>query len=124
MEVLSSRILLRPSNPELSRRFYRDLLGLAVSREFGPPEDPGMVFFLGQGLLEASRSRRITPYGVTQGDLSAARMVGGSTRSAGQVIRTAAYSRWWTKFVNRVGGRAPTERAAQRAGSPPDNLQV
>ena len=33
---------------------YRDLLGLAVYREFGPPDDPGLVFFLGQGLLEVS----------------------------------------------------------------------
>jgi hypothetical protein len=37
-----------------SRRFYRDVLDLAVYREFGPPEDPGMVFFLGQALLEVS----------------------------------------------------------------------
>jgi predicted enzyme related to lactoylglutathione lyase len=27
---------------------------LAVYREFGPAEDPGMVFFLGNGLLEVS----------------------------------------------------------------------
>ncbi len=54
MEVLSSRILVRPANPERSRRFYRDALGLAIYREFGPPDDPGLVFFLGQGLLEVS----------------------------------------------------------------------
>ena len=54
MDVLSSRILLRPSDLDRSRRFYRDLLGLAIYREFGPPEDPGLVFFLGQGLLEVS----------------------------------------------------------------------
>ena len=54
MDVLSSRILLRPADPERSRRFYRDVLGLAVYREFGPPDDPGLVFFLGQGLLEVS----------------------------------------------------------------------
>jgi catechol 2,3-dioxygenase-like lactoylglutathione lyase family enzyme len=35
-----------------SRRFYRDLLGLPIYREFGPPDDPGVVFFLGPGLLE------------------------------------------------------------------------
>ncbi|WP_129666029.1 VOC family protein [Phytoactinopolyspora endophytica] len=56
MDVLSSRILLRPSNPERSQHFYRDVLGLAIYREFGPPEHPGMVFFLGQGLLEVSGS--------------------------------------------------------------------
>jgi catechol 2,3-dioxygenase-like lactoylglutathione lyase family enzyme len=54
MEVLSSRILLRPSDPDRSRRFYRDILGLAVYREFGPSDDPGLVFFPGQGLLEIS----------------------------------------------------------------------
>jgi catechol 2,3-dioxygenase-like lactoylglutathione lyase family enzyme len=54
MEVLSSRMLVRPSDPERSRRFYRDTLGLAIYREFGAPEDPGLVFFLGQGLLEVS----------------------------------------------------------------------
>ena len=54
MDVLSSRILLRPGDQDRSRRFYRDLLGLAVYREFGPPDDPGLVFFLGQGLLEVS----------------------------------------------------------------------
>jgi catechol 2,3-dioxygenase-like lactoylglutathione lyase family enzyme len=54
MEVLSSRILLRPVDLDRSRRFYRDALGLAVYREFGPAADPGVVFFLGQGLLEVS----------------------------------------------------------------------
>jgi len=54
MDVLSSRVLLHPSDPERSRRFYRHTLGLAVHREFGPPEDPGLVFFLGGGLLELS----------------------------------------------------------------------
>ena len=54
MDVLSSRILLRPGEPERSRRFYRDLLGLAVYREFGSPADPGVVFFLGPGFLEVS----------------------------------------------------------------------
>ena len=45
MEVLSSRILLRPSDPARSHRFYRDTLGLAIYREFGSPEAPGLVFF-------------------------------------------------------------------------------
>jgi len=54
MEVLSSRILLRPRDLERSRSFYRDVLGLAVYREFGAPDDPGVVFFLGSGFLEVS----------------------------------------------------------------------
>jgi catechol 2,3-dioxygenase-like lactoylglutathione lyase family enzyme len=56
MEVLASRILLRPADAARSRHFYRDVLGLAVYREFGPADDPGMVFFVGQGLLEVSGS--------------------------------------------------------------------
>jgi predicted enzyme related to lactoylglutathione lyase len=54
MDVLSSRILVRPGDMARSVRFYRDVLGLAVYREFGPPDHPGVVFFLGQGLLELS----------------------------------------------------------------------
>jgi predicted enzyme related to lactoylglutathione lyase len=54
VEVLSSRILLRPADLGRSRYFYRDVLGLAIYREFGPPDDPGVVFFLGAGLLEVS----------------------------------------------------------------------
>jgi len=49
VDVLSSRILLRPGDLDRCRRFYRDLLGLAIYREFGPPDDSGAVFFPGQG---------------------------------------------------------------------------
>jgi predicted enzyme related to lactoylglutathione lyase len=54
MEVLASRILLRPADIDRSQGFYRDVLGLAVYREFGPPAHRGLVFFLGGGLLEVS----------------------------------------------------------------------
>ncbi len=54
MEVLSSRILLRPADLGRSRQFYRDVLGLAVYREFRAPRDPGVVFFAGTGFLEVS----------------------------------------------------------------------
>ena len=54
MDVLSSRLLLHPTEPERSQRFYRDTLGLAVHRQFGSPDAPGLVFFLGNGLLEVS----------------------------------------------------------------------
>lgn len=62
MEILASRILLRPSDPERSRHFYRDVLGLAIYREFGSPEDPGLVFFLGQALLEVSGKAEHPPH--------------------------------------------------------------
>lgn len=54
MDVLSSRVLVRPSDLARSQRFYRDTLGLAIHRQFGSPEAPGLVFFLGNGFLEVS----------------------------------------------------------------------
>lgn len=54
MEVLGSRILLRPTQLDRSHRFYRDTLGLAIYREFGGDDAPAIVFFLGNGLLEVS----------------------------------------------------------------------
>jgi predicted enzyme related to lactoylglutathione lyase len=54
VDVLSSRILLRPADFDRSLRFYRDVLGLAIYREFGTPANPGVVFFLGPGMLEVS----------------------------------------------------------------------
>jgi catechol 2,3-dioxygenase-like lactoylglutathione lyase family enzyme len=50
MEVLSGRVLVRPVDPARSLAFYRDVLGLAVYREF----PGGTVFFLGGGYLEVS----------------------------------------------------------------------
>src|SRR5215469_15222465 len=56
VEVLSSRILLRPADLGQSQHFYKDVLGLAIYREFGSPADPGVVFFLGSGFLESLRA--------------------------------------------------------------------
>ncbi len=52
--ILSSRVLLRPSDLETSRSFYRDALGLDIYREFGTGSSRGTVFFLGGGFLEVS----------------------------------------------------------------------
>lgn len=54
VHVLSSRLLLRPTDPERSRAFYAEVLGLAVFREFGTGPQRGTVFFLGGGFLEVS----------------------------------------------------------------------
>ncbi|HWE14369.1 MAG TPA: VOC family protein [Solirubrobacteraceae bacterium] len=61
MEILSSRILLRPSDLERSLAFYEQTLGLAVYREWGSGSNRGVVFFLGGGLLEVSGSTVDTP---------------------------------------------------------------
>ncbi|WP_093802331.1 VOC family protein [Streptomyces sp. Wb2n-11] len=54
VQVLSSRTLLRPTDPERSRAFYGGALGLAVYREFGTGPERGTVYFLGGGFLEVS----------------------------------------------------------------------
>jgi predicted enzyme related to lactoylglutathione lyase len=61
MEVLSSRVLLHPTDLERSRAFYRDALGLAIYREFGGGEERGTVFFLGGGFLELSGHSDMPP---------------------------------------------------------------
>lgn len=60
MDVLSSRLLLHPRDLLASQRFYRDTLGLAVYREFAG----GVVFFLGNGLLEVSGQSAGAPTGM------------------------------------------------------------
>lgn len=54
MDVLASRIILRPKDPAATQRFYRDHLGLAIAREFGPPDAPAQVYFAGSTLIEVS----------------------------------------------------------------------
>jgi catechol 2,3-dioxygenase-like lactoylglutathione lyase family enzyme len=54
MHVLSSRTLLRPTDPERSRLFYGEKVGLEVYREFGTGPERGTVYFLGGGFLEVS----------------------------------------------------------------------
>jgi catechol 2,3-dioxygenase-like lactoylglutathione lyase family enzyme len=56
VEILSSRILVRPSELERSLRFYEQTLGLAIYREWGSGSNRGVVFFLGGSLLEVSGS--------------------------------------------------------------------
>lgn len=54
VHVLSSRVLLRPSDPERARAFYGGVLGLETYREFGTGPERGTVYFLGGGFLEVS----------------------------------------------------------------------
>lgn len=60
VHVLSGRTLLHPTDPERSRVFYGEQLGLAVYREFGTGPERGTVYFLGGGFLEVS-GRSETP---------------------------------------------------------------
>lgn len=62
MEVLSSRVLYRSSNFDALRRFYEQIVGLHVYREYGPSEEvQGVVFFLGGGFLEITRASTSSP---------------------------------------------------------------
>lgn len=63
MEVLSSRVLIRPSDLERSRRFYGETLELPIYREFGDGPTRGTVFFTGGGFLEVAggSEERATP---------------------------------------------------------------
>ncbi len=61
MEVLGSRILLHPRDRERTTAFYRDVLGLAVHREF----PGGTVFVLGGGFLEVSGQAAADPTAAT-----------------------------------------------------------
>ncbi|WP_069170172.1 VOC family protein [Streptomyces griseus] len=61
VHVLSSRVLLRPRDPQASRDFYGDALGLAVYREFGTGPERGTVYFLGGGFLEVSGRSDVPP---------------------------------------------------------------
>jgi uncharacterized glyoxalase superfamily protein PhnB len=58
MEVLSSRVLVHPTEFERSFRFYAETLGLHVYRQWSSGSTRGVVFFLGGGFLELSGSSR------------------------------------------------------------------
>ncbi|MQY37338.1 hypothetical protein SRB17_53420 [Streptomyces sp. RB17] len=61
VHVLSSRTLLTPTDPERSRVFYGEQLGLSVYREFGTGSERGTVYFLGGGFLEVSGRSEAPP---------------------------------------------------------------
>ncbi len=63
MDVLASRVLPRPADIESAQHFYRDVLGLAVYREFGGAIARGLVFFLAGGFLEVSGNGQHGPVG-------------------------------------------------------------
>ncbi|MFI6364447.1 VOC family protein [Nocardia sp. NPDC050630] len=50
MDILSSRVILRPADYQATLTFYRDGLGLAIAREY----PGGTVFFAGQSLIEVA----------------------------------------------------------------------
>jgi predicted enzyme related to lactoylglutathione lyase len=64
MEVLSSRVLLAPSDLAAAIRWYGEVLGLRVFREYGTGGlTTGIVYFLGGGYLELTGSDAGGPAG-------------------------------------------------------------
>ena len=56
MQVVQSRVLLRPRDMDRSLAFYESALGLVRYREWGDPPHRGVVFFLGGGFLELAET--------------------------------------------------------------------
>ncbi|MEJ2853675.1 MULTISPECIES: VOC family protein [unclassified Saccharothrix] len=90
MEVLGSRVLVRSREPERARAFYRDVLGLAVYREF----PGGTVFFLGGGFLEVSGRSADGPTGAVELWLQVRDLRKASEELAEHVIREARREPW------------------------------
>jgi catechol 2,3-dioxygenase-like lactoylglutathione lyase family enzyme len=65
MEVLASRVLLRPRDLDAATAFYEGQVGLTRFREWGAPGHRGVVYFLGGGYLELTEGGGdIAPAGV------------------------------------------------------------
>lgn len=56
VEVLQSRVLLRPADFDVSVAFYERDLGLTRYREWGEQPHRGVVYFLGGGFLELNEA--------------------------------------------------------------------
>lgn len=65
MEILASRMLIRPVDYPKSVAFYRDGIGLAIAREYGA----GTVFYAGQSLIELAGHHSPTDPGMFPGAL-------------------------------------------------------
>lgn len=61
MQVLQSRVLLRPRDFAASLDFYEQRLGLVRYREWGEAPHRGVVFFLGGGYLELTEAAPDAP---------------------------------------------------------------
>lgn len=61
VQVVSSRVLLRPNNLDEAVAFYEDRLGLVRYREWGEAPHRGIVYFLGGGYLELTETSADEP---------------------------------------------------------------
>ncbi|MFF7972571.1 VOC family protein [Streptomyces sp. NPDC007905] len=97
VHVLSSRTLLHPTDPERSRVFYGERLGLPVYREFGTGPERGTVYFLGGGFLEVSGRSETPPSPAVQLWLQVADVAGAheELRAGGvEIVRPPVKEPW------------------------------
>jgi len=66
LQVLQSRVLLRPRDFERSVAFYETGLGLVRYRDWGSPPHRGVVYFLGGGFLELTEGGHPDPDGAAR----------------------------------------------------------
>jgi catechol 2,3-dioxygenase-like lactoylglutathione lyase family enzyme len=90
MEVLAGRVLLHPVDMARSLAFYRDVLGLAVSREF----PGGTVFFLGGGYLELSGAAEAPAGPAVALWLQVRDLAAAERELSGHVVREARQEPW------------------------------
>ena len=121
MEVLASRILLRPPDPERTREFYEHAVGLHRFREFGVGQAGGVVYFLGGGFLEISGRGSDDPSDATQIWLQVRSADEAHTRleRAGAVIVEAPAEKPWGLIEMRA--RDPDGRLLIFVEVPPDH---
>jgi len=96
MEVLSSRVLLHPRDRARSTAFYRDVLELAVHREF----PGGTVFVLGGGFLEVSGESGVDPTAATAVWLQVRDLAATAAQLAGrgvEILREPRQEPWGLK---------------------------
>lgn len=74
MQVLQSRVLLRPRDFEASVAFYEQGVGLVRYRDWGEAPHRGVVYFLGGGYLE------VTEGGGGRGDGGGSALASGAVR--------------------------------------------
>ena len=90
MEILAGRTLLRPVDMDASLAFYRDVLGLAIAREF----PGGTVFFLGGGFLELSGTAQARADDKIRLWLQVRDLVAAHRELAGHVVREPRREPW------------------------------
>jgi catechol 2,3-dioxygenase-like lactoylglutathione lyase family enzyme len=91
MEILASRMLIRPADYPRSVEFYRDRIGLAIAREYGG----GTVFYAGQSLIELAGHGEPTAAGILL--LQVRDVYAAQTELAGRgvpIARAAAEEPW------------------------------